>query len=37
MKKAKADAKPFFVWHNTTLSHVWSFSVGASGGGASFF
>jgi hypothetical protein len=25
MKKAKADGKPFFVWHNTTRSHVWSF------------
>jgi hypothetical protein len=36
MKKAKADAKPFFVWHNTTLSHVWSFSVDASGGSVRF-
>jgi hypothetical protein len=25
MKKAKAAGKPFFVWHNTTRSHVWSF------------
>jgi arylsulfatase A-like enzyme len=25
MKKAKADNKPFFVWHNTTRMHVWSF------------
>jgi arylsulfatase A-like enzyme len=25
MKKAKADGKPFFVWHNTTRMHVWSF------------
>src|SRR5271155_3636559 len=25
MKKAKADGKPFFLWHNTTRSHVWSF------------
>ena len=25
MKKAKADGKPFFVWHNTTREHVWSF------------
>jgi arylsulfatase A-like enzyme len=23
--KAKAEGKPFFVWHNTTRSHVWSF------------
>jgi hypothetical protein len=25
MKKAKADGKPFFVWHNPTRMHVWSF------------
>jgi arylsulfatase len=25
MKKAKAEGKPFFVWHNTTREHVWSF------------
>jgi arylsulfatase len=25
MKDAKAAGKPFFVWHNTTRSHVWSF------------
>jgi arylsulfatase A-like enzyme len=25
MRKAKADGKPFFVWHNTTRMHVWSF------------
>jgi arylsulfatase A-like enzyme len=25
MKKAKADGKPFFVWHNTTRMHVWTF------------
>jgi arylsulfatase A-like enzyme len=25
MKKAKADGKPFFLWHNTTREHVWSF------------
>jgi arylsulfatase len=25
MKKAKAEGKPFFVWHNTTRAHVWSF------------
>jgi arylsulfatase A-like enzyme len=25
MKKAKADGKPFFVWHKTTRMHVWSF------------
>jgi arylsulfatase A-like enzyme len=25
MKKAKADGKPFFVWHNSTREHVWSF------------
>jgi len=25
MKKAKAAGKPFFVWHNTTRMHVWSF------------
>jgi arylsulfatase A-like enzyme len=25
MKKAKAESKPFFIWHNTTREHVWSF------------
>jgi arylsulfatase len=25
MDKAKADDKPFFVWHNTTRMHVWTF------------
>jgi len=25
MKKAKADGKPFFVWHNNTRMHVWTF------------
>src|SRR5262245_43915403 len=25
MKKAKEAGKPFFVWHNTTREHVWSF------------
>jgi arylsulfatase A-like enzyme len=25
MKKAKTAGKPFFVWHNTTREHVWSF------------
>jgi arylsulfatase len=25
MDKAKRDGKPFFVWHNTTRMHVWSF------------
>jgi arylsulfatase A-like enzyme len=25
MKKAKAEGKPFFLWHNTTREHVWSF------------
>ncbi len=25
MKKAKADGKPFFIWHNTARMHVWSF------------
>jgi arylsulfatase len=25
MKKAKSDGKPFFVWHNTTRMHVWTF------------
>jgi arylsulfatase A-like enzyme len=25
MKKAKADSKPFFVWHNTARMHVWTF------------
>ena len=25
MDKAKKDGKPFFVWHNTTRMHVWTF------------
>ena len=25
MDKAKRDNKPFFVWHNTTRMHVWTF------------
>jgi arylsulfatase A-like enzyme len=25
MDRAKADGKPFFVWHNTTRMHVWTF------------
>jgi arylsulfatase len=25
MDKAKADGKPFFVWHNPTRMHVWTF------------
>ena len=25
MDKAKNDNKPFFVWHNTTRMHVWTF------------
>jgi len=25
MDKAKGDNKPFFVWHNTTRMHVWTF------------
>jgi arylsulfatase len=25
MDKAKKDDKPFFVWHNTTRMHVWTF------------
>ena len=25
MDKAKQDGKPFFVWHNTTRMHVWTF------------
>ena len=25
MDKAKADGKPFFIWHNTTRMHVWTF------------
>ncbi|MGO4572305.1 arylsulfatase [Microvirga sp. 2TAF3] len=25
MDKAKTDRKPFFVWHNTTRMHVWTF------------
>src|SRR4029077_20013886 len=25
MDKAKSDNKPFFVWHNTTRMHVWTF------------
>jgi hypothetical protein len=23
--KAKKDGKPFFIWHNTTRMHVWTF------------
>ena len=25
MDKAKRDKKPFFIWHNTTRMHVWTF------------
>ena len=25
MDKAKRDGKPFFIWHNTTRMHVWTF------------
>jgi len=25
MDKAKADGKPFFIWHNPTRMHVWTF------------
>jgi len=25
MDKAKSDGKPFFLWHNTTRMHVWTF------------
>ena len=25
MDKAKEDGKPFFVWHNTTRMHIWTF------------
>jgi arylsulfatase len=25
MSKAKREGKPFFVWHNTTRMHVWTF------------
>ena len=25
MDQAKSDGKPFFVWHNTTRMHVWTF------------
>ncbi|MBS0635460.1 MAG: arylsulfatase [Verrucomicrobia bacterium] len=25
MDKAKKDNKPFFVWHNTTRMHIWTF------------
>jgi arylsulfatase A-like enzyme len=25
MDKAKRDGKPFFVWHNTTRMHIWTF------------
>jgi arylsulfatase len=25
MDKAKQDGKPFFVWHNTTRMHVWTY------------
>ena len=27
MDKAKSDGKPFFLWHNTTRMHVWTFLV----------
>lgn len=25
MEKAKNDGKPFFLWHNTTRMHIWTF------------
>lgn len=25
MDKAKSEGKPFFIWHNTTRMHVWTF------------
>ena len=25
MDKAKADGKPFFIWHNTTRMHVFTY------------
>lgn len=25
MEKAKQDGKPFFLWHNTTRMHIWTF------------
>jgi arylsulfatase A-like enzyme len=25
MDKAKQDGKPFFIWHNTTRMHIWTF------------
>lgn len=25
MEKAKKEGKPFFVWHNTTRMHIWTF------------
>ena len=25
MDKAKSEGKPFFLWHNTTRMHVWTF------------
>jgi arylsulfatase A-like enzyme len=25
MDRAKRDSKPFFIWHNTTRMHVWTF------------
>ncbi|HEY7387849.1 MAG TPA: arylsulfatase [Bryobacteraceae bacterium] len=25
MDKAKKDGKPFFIWHNTTRMHIWTF------------
>ena len=28
MDKAKRDNKPFFIWHNTTRMHVWTFLSG---------
>jgi len=32
MDKAKKDGKPFFVWHNTTRMHVWTFLSKKYGG-----
>src|SRR6201996_4726884 len=32
MDKAKRDGKPFFVWHNTTRMHVWTFLSKKYGG-----
>lgn len=25
MEKAKQESKPFFIWHNTTRMHIWTF------------